>query len=240
MQIRRRRLPHLTVIGQPLFVTFRLHGSPGRSFPDESLTSGKAFVSMDRLLDHNRREPQHLGLPDIAGLVADTLLTGSPTDSLLHAWVLMPNHVHLLVAPHRGCEKTGHPPRFPINVSRRINDLWSGSGVNVPVFSRLHRERQQWVQRLKGRTAHAANPLLGRTGRPFWQDERYDHLVRNDQEFRRIERYLVQNPVTAGLATNPGGIPVVECIPHRGGLKPAGAIEWPSALPESVAGDRKL
>ena len=97
MQIRRRRLPHLTVIGQPLFVTFRLHGSlpPGRTVPDESLTSGKAFVSMDHLLDHNRREPQYLGLPEIAGLVADTLLTGSPTDYLLHAWVLMPNHVHL-------------------------------------------------------------------------------------------------------------------------------------------------
>ena len=167
MQIRRRRLPHLTVIGQPLFVTFRLHGSlpPGRSFPDESLTSGKAFVSMDRLLDYNRREPQYLGLPDIAGLVADALLAGSPTDYLLHAWVLMPNHVHLLITPHT--------------------------------------ERQQWLQRLKGRTAHAANPLLGRTGHPFWQDERYDHLVRNDQEFRRIERYIVQNPVTAGLATIP-------------------------------------
>ncbi len=167
MQIRRRRLPHLTVIGQPLFVTFRLHGSlpPSRTFPDESMTSGKAFVSMDRLLDHNRREPQYLGLPNIAQLVVDNLLSGAQADYDAHAWVLMPNHVHLLITPHT--------------------------------------ERSQWLQRLKGRTAHAANQLLGRTGQPFWQDERYDHLVRNDQEFRRIEQYIVQNPVTAGLAATP-------------------------------------
>jgi putative transposase len=41
---------------------------------------------------------------------------------------------------------------------------------------------------------------LGRTGQPFWQDESYDRLVRNADEFHRIENYIVQNPVRAGLA----------------------------------------
>ena len=49
-----RRLPHWDTIGQPLFVTFRLHGTLPRSRvfpPDKLTTSGKAFVTMDRLLD---------------------------------------------------------------------------------------------------------------------------------------------------------------------------------------------
>src|SRR5438094_685915 len=52
MQHYQRRLPHWDTIDQPLFVTFRLHGSlpAHRVFPSET-QSGKAFVIMDRLLD---------------------------------------------------------------------------------------------------------------------------------------------------------------------------------------------
>lgn len=84
MQIRRRHLPHLSSTGQPLLVTFRLHGSlpQERAFPPESLTSGKAFVCMDRLLDQSQQEPQFLRRPDVAGLVADSLRAGAPTDYL--------------------------------------------------------------------------------------------------------------------------------------------------------------
>jgi REP element-mobilizing transposase RayT len=55
------------------------------------------------------------------------------------------------------------------------------------------------LQKLKGSTARQANQLLGQTGTPFWQEESYDHLVRNSREFGRIETYIVQNPVQAGL-----------------------------------------
>jgi len=55
---------------------------------------------------------------------------------------------------------------------------------------------------LKGITAKRANTMLALTGSPFWQDESYDHLVR-DGEFERIRRYIEWNPVKAGLAANP-------------------------------------
>jgi putative transposase len=57
------------------------------------------------------------------------------------------------------------------------------------------------MQRLKGRTAYAANKLLGRRG-PFWQHESYDHLVRGTWELERINSYVVMNPVQAGLVEN--------------------------------------
>jgi REP element-mobilizing transposase RayT len=60
---------------------------------------------------------------------------------------------------------------------------------------------------LKGYSARQANRFLGCTGQPFWQDESYDHLVRGGEEFRRIERYILNNPVKAGLAASAGEYP---------------------------------
>jgi REP element-mobilizing transposase RayT len=52
---------------------------------------------------------------------------------------------------------------------------------------------------VKNTSARKANLILGRTGMPFWQDESYDHWVRDAKEFDRIARYIEWNPVKAGL-----------------------------------------
>ena len=52
---------------------------------------------------------------------------------------------------------------------------------------------------LKGITAKRANIMLALTGRSFWQEESYDHLVRNESEFEKIRSYIEENPVRAGL-----------------------------------------
>ena len=99
----RRRLPHWHPDGQPLFLTWRLHGSlpPNRFFPTGDLNAGKAFVAMDRLLDKAGTGPLYLARPEIARLVVDALVKGQ--DALdhydLHAFVVMANHVHVLIAP---------------------------------------------------------------------------------------------------------------------------------------------
>jgi putative transposase len=91
------------VIGSPLFVTFRLHGSlpANRIFLPERLTTGKAFVAMDRILDNARTGPLFLREPEIADLVTHALLDGESRFGRyqLHAFVVMANHVHMLVTP---------------------------------------------------------------------------------------------------------------------------------------------
>lgn len=75
-----RRLPHWDTVGQPLFVTFRLHGSlpPHRVFPPNSLArSGKHFVAMDRLLDRRTSGPLHLRRQRIAEVVVSALQDGN-------------------------------------------------------------------------------------------------------------------------------------------------------------------
>jgi REP element-mobilizing transposase RayT len=169
MRFYERRLPHWDIVGQPLFVTFRLHDSlpANRVFPPSHLTSGKAFVTMDRLLDQAGTGPKHLAVPEIAALVVTSLQDGERRFQRyqLHSFVVMPNHVHLLVTPSV--------------------------------------EASLWLRTLKGFTAHEANKLLGATGNPFWQGESYDHLVRSQEEFARIKRYIENNPMRAGLVSDP-------------------------------------
>jgi REP element-mobilizing transposase RayT len=84
------------------------------------------------------------------------------------------------------------------------------------------------TQSLKRFTARQGNQILGSTGQPFWQDESYDRLVRDETEFRRIARYIEMNPVNAGLAAMPEEFqwssawpidnrPQVDNLPHTSG-----------------------
>jgi putative transposase len=165
MTFYRRRLPHLFDIGQPIFLTWRLHHSlPGnRIFQVGNLSSGQAFVALDRLLDEARSGPLYFHQPALAEMVVDAILHNASVlgHYVLHAFAVMPNHVHLLVR----------------------------SSVPLPKLAKS----------LKGITAKRANEMLALMGCPFWQEESYDHLVRNDREFERIRFYIEHNPVRAGL-----------------------------------------
>ena len=99
-----RRLPHWDLVGQPLFVTFRLHNSlpANRAFPPERLIAGKAFVAMDRILDRASTGPRYLSRHDIAALMVKSLRDGDCRLPcyVLHSFAVMANHVHVLVTPH--------------------------------------------------------------------------------------------------------------------------------------------
>jgi len=170
-----------------MFVTFRLAGSlpVNRVFPPARCSSGEAFVAMDRLLDQAAHGPVFLRQHAIAKIVVDAIRDGDARFSRyeLHAFVVMPNHVHLLVTP-------------------RVT-------------------AKQWLGPLKGFTAHQANRVLGRHA-PFWQEESYDHLVRDGEEFRRVQQYIENNPVTSGLVRSP------ECFPWSSA---AGLLVSPAGKP---------
>lgn len=119
---------------------------------------------MDRILDSVSTGPLFLRRPEIAKVVVDALHYRDRhlRHYQLHSYVVMPNHVHLLITPL-------------VEVSKLM-------------------------QSLKRFTARAGNRILGLTGQPFWQDESYDRLVRNQTELARITHSIEMNPVKAGLA----------------------------------------
>lgn len=78
-----------------------------------------------------------------------------------------------------------------------------------------------WLRSLKGFTGHRALEILNQRG-AFWQNESYDHLVRNNDEFHRIQGYIKCNPVKAGLVYSPEDFPW-----SSAGQKASGRAEAP-------------
>ena len=55
---------------------------------------------------------------------------------------------------------------------------------------------------IKGASSHSVNKLLGRRG-TLWEPESFDRIPRSDGDFEFRLIYIVQNPITAGLAKGP-------------------------------------
>ena len=98
----RRRLPHISEVGKPVFLTWRLQGSlPKHRYFPPKLGSGQQFVKLDRLLEETRSGPFYLCQPALADMVTEAIRYNAEVlgHYLLHAFVVMPNHVHLLLTP---------------------------------------------------------------------------------------------------------------------------------------------
>jgi REP element-mobilizing transposase RayT len=101
----RRRLPHWIPDHATMFVTWRLAGSiPPRS-PDVLTvdnTGRTSFRVQDERMDRSICGPFWLRQPWIASMVEDALRYGETTRRFYHlyAWVIMPNHVHVVFEPH--------------------------------------------------------------------------------------------------------------------------------------------
>ena len=99
----RRRLPHWQPEGVPIFLTWRLHGSlPAQSIRGPSgITEGQRFAIADREMDLAATGPTWLKVPEVARAVADVFFLFASKWQIydLFNWVIMSNHVHLLLQP---------------------------------------------------------------------------------------------------------------------------------------------
>ena len=62
------------------------------------------------------------------------------------------------------------------------------------------------VSRLKGNSARKANAALGRRG-PVWQRGFFDRALRSDDDLQVVARYVIANPLRAGLVQRIGDYP---------------------------------
>jgi hypothetical protein len=54
-----------------------------------------------------------------------------------------------------------------------------------------------------GGSAGSCYQLLNRTGNRFWQEESFDHGMRDAVSFEKIRSYIERNPVSTGLMNSP-------------------------------------
>ena len=104
MNFHRRRPPHLQVEGTPQFVTFCLADAwEGRwNSQLQHLPEELRLVAANRLLDERPYGECLLGRAEIAVVVAEALAWRAGQQYALHAYTIMPNHVHLLITPNSG------------------------------------------------------------------------------------------------------------------------------------------
>jgi REP element-mobilizing transposase RayT len=67
------------------------------------------------------------------------------------------------------------------------------------------------VRRIKSRSARSIHRTLGTVG-AVWQKGYHDHAVRKDEDIRAMARYIIANPLRAGLAESIGDYPLWDAV----------------------------
>lgn len=187
----RRNLPHFQPRGATFIVNFRLAGS----LPVEVVKMLKAeseeieksllqikdhteryhvkdreqlrlFSKWDEALHNSQAGPFWLKDERIAQIVVNSILYHDENWFDVLAYCIMPNHVHLILAPRENADADFSLAKIMHNIKRN--------------------------------SANHANKILERTG-AFWQHESYDRFARNEAELERMIKYVLYNPVKAGL-----------------------------------------
>ena len=110
------------------------------------------------------------------GRLVVTELKAAQQDNLVEslAWVLMPDHLHWLIALQQGS----------------LSEL---------------------MRRIKGRSAKHINALTKRQGK-LWQDGFHDRALRREEDVLPAARYIVANPLRAGLVSRIGDYPLWDAV----------------------------
>jgi putative transposase len=174
-------LPHFDDGRSMQAITYRL----GDSLPahvlaqlgEQTLDDAKRRAAIEHYLDAGHgfcilREPAN------AQVVIETWMHSEGRDYHLHAWVVMPNHVHLLVEPLAG----------------------NGIGQIVGAWKSISARKI-----LRATASAAGGPAPGK--RHVWQLDYYDRFIRNENHYRAAVDYIHENPVKAGLVRNAGQWP---------------------------------
>jgi putative transposase len=187
-----RHLPHYQPPGATLFTTTRLAGSiPAHVLEQLQVEARQIQARLDSILTAQARSQQ--------AYVEQRRMFGR-WDSVLHTvrngplWLREPRIADLVA-------------ESLLYQDGRVYDLDAycvmPNHIHV-VFTPLPRADGGYhaisaiMHSLKRHTARQANLVLAREGQ-FWQHENYDHVVRNEAEWRRIIEYVLNNPVQAGL-----------------------------------------
>lgn len=205
----RRRLPHREQAGCTYFVTWRLADSVPQPLIEQWKAEREAFLvnypkpwDAGRQREHDERFQRRLERwsdrgygscllrdPQVRVIVAEALHFFDGVRYDLDCYVIMPNHLHLLVRPYG----------------------WSGqkSEADIPVCpsSAEPEGRQECLphslpgilKSWKGFTARQINQCLQQSG-TLWMDENFDHAVRSVAQRNRFREYIRLNPSKARLS----------------------------------------
>lgn len=217
-QFTKRHRPHIHSPGSVLFVTYRLAESIPKAvvreykakkewLEDQFVRARRAakrddapalqgwldrvekfkrdwFLRFEDVLHKAETGPMWMKDERVAEAVAESLRKLDGVGYRLDAYSVMSNHDHSVFKP--------------LLSERELLETFDDKGHLV--FTSQHPGLSRIMHSLKGASARKCNLLLSRSG-PFWEHESFDHAVR-DGKFNKTIRYVLNNPVKAGLVRN--------------------------------------
>lgn len=123
----------------------------------------------------------------------------------LDAFVVMPNHLHGTIII---TGKAGTDDAIGANDSPNSVDMTVGAdrrppdddiGLHVGAHRRAPLQRKpksigSIVAGFKSTVTKQINTIRKTPGVPVWQRNYYEHIIRNEEAFNRIQRYIIENP----------------------------------------------
>jgi putative transposase len=98
-------------------------------------------------------------------------------DIELNEYVIMPNHIHGVIIIRNSAERIHESSLQNADIKRRRNML-------IPKI----------IGRFKMQSAKQINIVNNKNGGAIWQENYYDHIIRNETELNRICEYIRNNP----------------------------------------------
>ncbi|HSW64498.1 MAG TPA: transposase [Dissulfurispiraceae bacterium] len=129
----------------------------------------------------------------------------------LDEFIVMPNHMHGIIV----IIDVGAGLALPVDAKITVG---AGLALHDPMSTVGH--KQQGVHKQQGAASSApttlgdvvrafksiaainVNRLLNLSGRPVWQRNYYEHIVRNEAELDKIRKYIADNPFNWGTDEN--------------------------------------
>ncbi len=193
-QFYRRNLPHIQPEDSVLFVTYRLFFKLPVEYYNIIRTMKADFYAKIKSLDKRKKELEEYKFEQKLFDFKDNFI-GKFRNSPL--WLKNKNIANIVKdSLFWGAQKRYDLFAFCI-MPNHVHIVIRPLSKNKEPFP-----LQQIMYDHKHFTAIEANKILKRKGH-FWQDEHYDHYIRNEKEFYNILNYIYMNPVKANLVETP-------------------------------------
>jgi REP element-mobilizing transposase RayT len=140
-----------------------------------------------------------------ARIVEDSFLFGDQTRYILLAWVVMPNHIHVLIQQKDGWPLAKVVQSWKRHSSRQIHHLQqrscsqgkrSSTAISSPPLGQRSCTPVTSPPLLYSSKNSTINPAL-------WQIDYWDRFIRDTKHYYTAVNYIINNPVKAGLIDKP-------------------------------------
>ena len=188
-------LPHFDSPNRIQHVTVHLADSLPKSAIERVDQMIEAMPDGERQIERRKRLHEwidaghgacYLGDAECAKVVEDALLYFNDERYHLYAWVVMPNHFHVLFQP--------------INDWSMAEIVASWKRFTSTEIKKVLRARMEEARQESGDPG-SANLRIG-ISEPLWPREYWDRYIRNEKHLQAVITYIELNPVKVALCAN--------------------------------------